>query len=168
MSETSEHSASRTAARHVPRLLNPYCLMTRHDPACARASTLSQSRIPNDRGEAGGIASFQRGVLTSPSGVAAAAHSPVHGERDAHRGDLPLSHQANETIDMRMEIGARRAAWAHDFVSVPALGVPSRACLQRGSPSMARGWRIIRRWSPWAASWICGRRRCRQKFDGEF
>jgi hypothetical protein len=69
--------------------------MTRHDPACAGASTLSQSRAPNDCGEAGGIASFQRGLLTSPSGGAArSAGERMAGSDSIALFSRPLSIQA--------------------------------------------------------------------------
>lgn len=67
-------------------------------------------------------------------------HSQAFSETDALAGGLALTYQANDTIDTRTEIGARlatsvpllngmavdfqgRAAWAHDFVSTPTLGV---------------------------------------------
>ena len=67
-------------------------------------------------------------------------HSQAFSETDVLAGGLALNYQANDTVDTRTEIGARlatsvpllngmavdfqgRAAWAHDFVSTPTLGV---------------------------------------------
>ena len=67
-------------------------------------------------------------------------HSQAFSETDVLAGGLALNYQANDTVDTRTEIGARlatsvpllngmaldfqgRAAWAHDFVSAPTLGV---------------------------------------------
>jgi outer membrane autotransporter protein len=67
-------------------------------------------------------------------------HSQAFSETDVLAGGLALNYQANDTVDTRTEIGARlatsapllngmavdfqgRAAWAHDFVSTPSLGV---------------------------------------------
>ena len=67
-------------------------------------------------------------------------HSQAFSETDVLAGGLALNYQAADTVDTRTEIGARlstsvpllngmavdfqgRAAWAHDFISTPTLGV---------------------------------------------
>jgi len=86
MSETGARRASRATALPVLHLqLDSRYDMVRH--GSLRGLLQPRPKVPShDRGEAGGIASFPRGLLTSPCGLVS-LHPPI--AIDGHFATLP-------------------------------------------------------------------------------
>jgi len=112
-------------------------------------------------------------------------HTPSYSETDVTGGGFGLSYNAMNATDMRTELGARfdepalvsgmplilraRVAWAHDFVSNPALGavfqsLPGASFIVNGAP-MPQNSALI---SAGAELYLTPRFTLLAKFDGEF